>query len=243
MGLVPTTATPTQSQRSEFYGSYALAIILKIFKIRYNLPNTPFEIYIDNQNVVDTLNITKKQPGLKQHLHEDFDIWESIQDLLKEIDITIIWTWVKGHQDDLIPWEELTFPAQLNVKADRLTKKAYEEIQHEPPTYKPSHSSKITILQHNQLVSHTNLRITTQSSIHLQPLLDYMSTKYEWTQQTQELIDWKLYELGYNKTPADKMTNIIKYIHRWKNTGSQKLAMGESETQCQQYNNLETQHH
>ena len=84
MGLVPTTATPTQSQRSEYYGAYALTILIKLLNTRFNIQHSSYEVYIDNQNVVDTLNEWEKQSGIKQHTHEDYDIWDSIQTILQE---------------------------------------------------------------------------------------------------------------------------------------------------------------
>ena len=56
-------------------------------------------------------------------------------------------------------------------------------------------------------------------------------------------IDWNLYNLGYHKIPADKMAPVIKYIHGWQNTGSQKQVMGEKDIHCKLCRNLETQHH
>lgn len=115
MGLVPTTAMDPQPQRAEYYGGYSLVLLLKILFIRFHIKNLQAEIYIDNQNVVKTLSTIEKQPGLKQHLHDDFDLWESIRAVIEEYQLKIVWTWVKGHQDNLLPWEELSYPAQLNV--------------------------------------------------------------------------------------------------------------------------------
>ena len=70
-----------------------------------------------------------------------------------------------------------------------------------------------------------------------------MATKYSWTKATTETINWNLYHMGYHNLPADKMAPVIKYIHGWQNMGSQKLAMGEKETNCKFCGNLETQHH
>lgn len=69
-----------------------------------------------------------------------------------------------------------------------------------------------------------------------------MISKYGWDKRTFDLIDWKLYEMGYNKLPAHKMVTTIKYIHGWQNVGAQKKQMGE-EIECQRCKELETQHH
>lgn len=141
-------------------------------------------------------------------------------------------------------WEDLSFPAQLNVRCNTLTKEAKRQI-FEPPAYLPLTFNTVTIYQQDKLVSHTNMRETTQSHIHLPILMDYMKEKYNWTDKQIQIIDWNLYKYGHHKLPLHSLTNTVKYIHGWQNTGSQKLHMNQDEGTCLQEDcrEIEIQHH
>ena len=55
-------------------------------------------------------------------LRPEFDLIEEIYQTNKHSHIQASYQWVKGHQDDLILYDDLSIPAQLNIEADRLAK-------------------------------------------------------------------------------------------------------------------------
>ena len=57
-------------------------------------------------------NSKTKEKGHKQHLHDDYDIWEFTRGNCQESNIQIDCIWVKGYQDDDTPF--VNSPSQLN---------------------------------------------------------------------------------------------------------------------------------
>jgi hypothetical protein len=51
-------------------------------------------------------------------------------------DATWSYTWVKAHMDDILEWDNLTRPQQLNVMCDTLAKAAVEAAIRNPNQHK-----------------------------------------------------------------------------------------------------------
>jgi hypothetical protein len=60
------------------------------------------------------------------------DYVTAIQDLIAELKQPIAACWVKGHQDEDRPYEDLPREAQLNVDVDELATNQHRDIQHNP---------------------------------------------------------------------------------------------------------------
>eukprot|EP00957_Ditylum_brightwellii_P185958 14157276-Ditylum_brightwellii.AAC.1 len=79
-------------------------------------------IYIDNEGILerlkDQLTYTHDYPF--NTLEPDWDVVAQIAETLKQYNDLITITHVKSHQDDNMPFDELTMPARLNIAADSL---------------------------------------------------------------------------------------------------------------------------
>ena len=121
-GRIPSTYSTPSSQRSEFYGSLALALVLRILSQLHKVDvDVTVPIYIDNSHVVES-NISHQtdeiRRGIKMYTSTDMDIQLLIKTMSKDEHITPQWNWIKGHQDETT--SELSLEAELNVQADTL---------------------------------------------------------------------------------------------------------------------------
>eukprot|EP00957_Ditylum_brightwellii_P183068 13944454-Ditylum_brightwellii.AAC.1 len=78
--------------------------------------NDSLPLYCDNISAVNVTN-TDIWPGIKQHVSSDFNIIKEIHDTKLGLASFSV-HWVKAHQDNTKPLDDLTLEARLNVIAD-----------------------------------------------------------------------------------------------------------------------------
>ena len=54
--------------------------------------------------------------------------------------------------------------------------------------------------------------------------------RYNWDEQTKDIIDWDICQETFDKKPIHQMTNIIKYIYGWQHVGRQKSYFSMNQT-------------
>ena len=76
----------------------------------------------DNQELINRMDEHKNynHPFLNETTRSEFDITEQIYLTSKTHNISAQYEWVRGHQDENAPIEELPLLAQLNIEADHL---------------------------------------------------------------------------------------------------------------------------
>eukprot|EP00978_Attheya_sp_CCMP212_P036800 scaffold169524_cov56-Attheya_sp.AAC.1 len=96
--------------------------------------------------------------------------------------------WVKGHQtpkeDKELPWE-----ATLNIEADDQANEARDETSDHPDTFFQYPASKVMLYIRGQPITRNiarEIRFTWTS----QDLRQYMTDKFNWKENTADLIDW-----------------------------------------------------
>ena len=103
--------------------------------------------------------------------------------------------WVKVHQDDNTPTNELSIVAQLNVEADRLA----GDLQRDHGKFRPL----ITLLPScPAMLSIRGISITSNYNKHLikayvEPqYIGYLQVKYNWSDSVIQIIAWKCLTLA-----------------------------------------------
>ena len=95
------------------------------------------------------------------------------------------------------------------------------------------------------MISDTNMRQTITNIRHSKSLIQYQQTKFGWTNETMENIDWKYFSLYTPSKSVHEMTNIVKYIFGWQHVGMQKKYFNckSKFTKCPLCHPEEDQHH
>ena len=129
--------TPMSSFRAEAYGKLSWIIFLKHYTTYYHItPTCQIISYLDNLEVVKRTSQTMDYTRLSTALFADYDILIAIHreehQLLNTVPTLQSSQHVKGHQDDITAYRDLTRPAQLNIRADELATLALQTIRVRP---------------------------------------------------------------------------------------------------------------
>jgi len=106
---VPSLVNPeyASSDRAELLG-----ILSKLYRIS---KSHLFSLYTDSESSIKMLQKTF-YPSTKTVMKSSMDVILEIQHVTKKLKTSIKQIHVKAHQDETIPFEELSIPAQLNVR-------------------------------------------------------------------------------------------------------------------------------
>jgi hypothetical protein len=107
--------------RGELLGGLLASLILKAASSLLSAEVRPVYIACDNMGVV--LHGNNRHRSLKE-AQKQADIIRCFRSILASLPFQIIYEHVYGHQDDSIPWSQLTLFQQLNVIVDKLAKDA-----------------------------------------------------------------------------------------------------------------------
>ena len=110
--------------RGELLGGLLLALIMHAAgPLLGHGPFPVVEIACDNMGVV--IHGKNRDRPLKDK-QKQADLIRCFRAILAKCTVSIAYAHVYGHQDDKIPWDDLTLQQQLNVLADRLAKDALD---------------------------------------------------------------------------------------------------------------------
>ena len=137
----------------------------------------PIEEYCDNKSYVTKYNELQSNAYSKLIIHKIKE-HEAYFALLPLIPKYFHLSHVKGHQDNLKSWDELTIPEYLNIQADLIaTKKA------KSPLNTPLPSSPFAIYIHQQYI-HLNFQQRIRDSCNEQEAKSFLQSKYQWNTST-----------------------------------------------------------
>ncbi len=121
--------------------------------------------------------------------------------------------WVKGHQDDKTPYDDLPRDAQLNIEVDHLAT-SYRESNKSQTRPKLAHCplTKVSIsingTRHPGKVEET-IRFHVNGS----PLRNYICESNKWSQEIASKVDWYNFGLRFRKLPPAAQISQMKFIH------------------------------
>lgn len=122
-------------------------------------------------------------------------------------------TWVKGHQDDTLAYDDLPIGARENIDMDK--KCEMMQISEEPTPPNPYFSSE----KAQVVVSGTPITQQLREYLHDttagSALRDYICKKIHWSVETFDKVNWPALELYLKSLPGEKQTNLIKMQHGW----------------------------
>jgi hypothetical protein len=118
------------SFRSEGIGQLALLAFLEAFANYFQLLDLPLNhcsssdpwirIATDNQGLIQRITAELDTPTVfaGAGLNAECDVVHKILEITRRLPFPLVWERVKGHQDDVRQWCELTRMETLNVRAD-----------------------------------------------------------------------------------------------------------------------------
>ena len=132
-------------------------------------------------------------------LEPEADLVLSCNQCLDKFPRRPILQFVKSHQDEEVPYEDLSLFGQLNYEADAMATMQLEMDQsaiHRVP-FDPVTGAQITIDGHFTVTR--KLSKTLRASLSRFSLEEYYHERLHWTPMMMKLVDWALFGLVYNK--------------------------------------------
>jgi hypothetical protein len=121
----------------------------------------------------------------------DWDHVQAIVWIRRKIQMNVMYTHVKGHQDTETPVEELDLMWQLNVEANRYAADYRRQYGSHRPLI-PLMPTRLVALDINGRTIHRRFKQSIREAIHGPHLLEEMQLRYDWPDGTTiESIDWE----------------------------------------------------
>ena len=216
-GFGPVCGRDVTSYRAELHGILAVITYLQKAETYYGLPIPPVTLYCDNKAAIEQTAKIHKAAGSTSILRGLVNPLTADYDVLHEIAVTFeAWTTpismqhIEAHQDAKKPEHELTVPARLNIRADKLATKAIEQAQ---PDRTPSmfpHAGAMLVSAKGPITR--KLPQTIRYDIGAEMLLERLRTKYEWTARTEGQIDWDIHR-ALIKRHSKRRVQVVKLVH------------------------------
>ncbi len=120
------TLTGMASLRAEHHGEKSILLVLIAICRFYQITDAPpLQIHIDNMEVVTRNTKTME----KRDKLRDYDLWAVSKALRIDLPINAPNKWVKAHQDEETPAEDLSPAASINIAVDKLAGDRQKLIQ------------------------------------------------------------------------------------------------------------------
>jgi len=208
------------SYRAEGYGMLSYSLFLRRMFEWYAPahvldPMPPHSLYCDNSSLVETvISILNKtsEGNPNQALATDWDVIMQIEATQKELQGTQAPAirWIRGHQDQQTPYEELCTPARYNVDADFLANQYL--TQHPEPRIHapvlPASGIQLT-LNHGTITSSLKRQIRDAATV--PALLNHLSNKYDWGPDQCEDVHWTALGRALRRH-QNQHTTLVKHL-------------------------------
>ena len=130
--------------------------------------------------------------------------------------------WIKGHQDDRTPYENLSRDAKLNVDADNLATQHQAGKRFLPKEAIPHlQEQRVTVVINGQRYPS---QVYEQIRYHINGsnLKHYLTNKWSWSEGTWTKIDIHNFGIHFKRLPTAQKTQHMKYIYDLQATGRRK---------------------
>jgi hypothetical protein len=153
-----------------------------------------------------------------------FDLLKSTANGIKSI------LHVKGHQDRTVPLHKLSWPATLNIHADKL---ATDAMDH--------HRTRLTNIDvtNNPIRLQVNNKIITSNELDILrwrwrefELQEYLESRFHITKHELHTINWAAIHLARKKLPQTLIPFSVKLMIQWLPVGTRMAKYGNNMTMC-----------
>ena len=211
--------SPMDSYLAESYGLLSSACFwfrLTKFVLHRKYPHFRLQFYCDNKSLVRRVNnfLHYLDGSFRRCLIPNYDVVFMAACVLRLFPPEMIeLQHIKGHQDSIQPVINLSWPAQLNVRADRL---AEHFLQHSTPAeatpFLPSAQIHLKDSHNNIVIKRWNFHL--RSSFHRYPYERWLLRQFKWTTQILHTVDFEGLDLTLRSLPTHLQRFVLKWINQ-----------------------------
>ena len=214
----PAFGLPMDSYLAEGYGLLSSSCFwyrLIKFVLHCRRPRFKIRMYCDNKSLVRRVNEFLYMDGsFRRSLAPNYDVVFLTACVIAQFPPeTIQVQHVKGHQDAFAPLHQLSWPAQLNVVADREAAQFLSTLDHSLPTpFLPSAQIHLRDPQHNTIIKKWNIHLRTifyQRQYHA-----WLCKQFSWPSSILEDVDFEGLDLAIRCLPTHLHRFVVKWINQ-----------------------------
>ncbi|KAI2502774.1 hypothetical protein MHU86_11678 [Fragilaria crotonensis] len=217
------------SLRSEAAAIASLTLYVNEFATYHQVDiQCNFRLYVDSTSAISNVKLLRDLIPIRRFPnHADLlSTMSSAHYVLKHFRLTH----VPNHQDDSTAFDDLPFPAQLNVlcdtmATDQLKQQSGNAAQRTLSIPLIPRTLSVAVRYSGQVISsHYIARL--RESICLARHRAFLQAKYKWTNQIWESIAWDSFMQGARRPALVNPVTRSKLVHNWLNLGSQRAKFG-----------------
>jgi hypothetical protein len=213
------------STRSELYGIAAPVLLLaSLARFWGTKHRARYSWLCDSESALKQVRQLQYHKTCKRQQPNNADILSLLSDQLPALGRRLDGQWIKAHQDDDTPYEDLDRAARLNVDVDRLAT-WYRDHPTMPQSRKSTEHAPGTSVS----ISIGNTRLTgkydstIRHHVNGHQACTYIKTARDWDKATLNTIDWQNFGQHFKALPISKQVQRTKLIYRWQPVGTQPL--------------------
>ena len=176
----------------------------------------------DSKAAISRVDFITRRSNRTNKAPNDHDYMTAIRELTMSLRKRIKSQWIKGHQDDRTPYENLSRDAKLNVDADNLATQ-HQAGKHLLPKEAIPHlqEQRVTVVINGQRYPS---QVYEQIRYHINGsnLKHYLTNKWSWSEGTWTKIDIHNFGIHFKRLPTAQKIQHMKYIYDLQATGRRK---------------------
>ena len=216
------------STRSELFGFAApMLIIVQLAKWWGLKHRCKFRWLVDSSAAIKQVREICRKTTLPQYQPDNADVVTLIFHLLQECRRPIKIDWVKGHQDDFIPYDELSRDAQLNVDVDHLATGYRESGRSSRSKLKHFDPMQVSVsVNHNRLPGKIEEAI--RYHVNGTALKSYIAHRNKWSSFNTFCVDWYSFGLNFRQLRPTEQVQHMKFVHDIQPLGWKRYQISKS---------------
>ena len=204
-----TSITPgTTSQQSPFRSELAgIAAGVMIYKHVCELLNKNIKVSFGLDGLQAIRAIQQSYINVDQ---ADFDLIMFIKENLEATNQNVNWIWIKGHQDDLRSYSELSWNAKMNIEADRLANRKCKVLlqnRYRPRTTYVEHKAALQIRENYTTSLNLNKLYEEVSG---QELEAFWIKRNNWTNEVAQEIAWDAFGQSFQSSKRTTQRRVLR---------------------------------
>jgi hypothetical protein len=178
-------------------------------------------------------------------LRAEYDVIAAITEIVTALPCVLHWEHVTGHQDEVIPRDQLTRMEKLNIHADAQATLGLDISTPQRTSYFITPSIVELCVNSTTITSHyaTQMRQAADS----EDFCQWYIKNYKWTTKMINLVDWDAHLAAIRKLGFGEKRFITKFNFHWLPTGRQQHKVDSSQStlcpSCQDPSIAETETH